>query len=102
MLSPTLCEVMVHNDIVAKLFKLLCNVNRGVADSEVANMCSKILLIFCKYERTIEDVWAVSIRLTVQDFHVHYMFFTNIVHMFSLGWYLPSLLPIPDEEMDTS
>lgn len=65
-------------------------------------MCSKILLIFCKYERTIEDVWAVSIWLTVEDFHVHYMFFTDIVHIFSLGWYLPSLLPIPDEEMDTS
>ncbi|XP_052129925.1 protein abnormal spindle isoform X2 [Frankliniella occidentalis] len=57
MISPVLCEEMVYNDSVSKLFNILCNINRGVADSEVARLSSKILVQLCKYNKTFEAVW---------------------------------------------
>ncbi|XP_034231322.1 protein abnormal spindle [Thrips palmi] len=57
MISPVLSEEMVAQDIVAKLFSVLCNVNRGVADMAVAKLASRVLLHLCKYEKTNDAVW---------------------------------------------
>ncbi|KAK3908959.1 Protein abnormal spindle [Frankliniella fusca] len=65
MISPVLCEEMVYNDVVSKLFNLLCSINRGVADSEVALLTSKILVQLCKYEKTHEAVWQDGSYLNV-------------------------------------
>lgn len=61
MISPVLSEEMIAHDIVAKLFSVLCNVNRGVADMAVAKLASRVLLHLCKYEKTVDAVWCVCI-----------------------------------------
>lgn len=59
-LSPTLCEEMISNNIVSKLFTQLCSVNRSVAEATCAKIATKILVNLCKYNKIIVDVWKVS------------------------------------------
>lgn len=63
MMAPVLSEQMVAHDIVPKLFSVLCNVNRGVADMTAAKMASKVLLNLCKYEKTSAHVWSDGCHL---------------------------------------